>query len=115
MDKKSIARFKESLQMRQTELRRSLSQMEQERHALEPSAKDEGDRATTSQAREVLFRQTSHDRSLLADLEEVLARVDAGTFGECLNCGQVIGIKRLEAIPWVRYCINCQELIDGRE
>ena len=115
MDKKSIARFKELLQIRQTELRRSLSQMERERHTLEPSAKDEGDRATTSQTRELLFRQTLHNRSLLAAVEEALARVEAGIFGECLNCGQEIGIKRLEAIPWVDYCIICKGLIEGGE
>ena len=42
-----------------------------------------------------------------------LTRINEGTFGECLNCGQEINAKRLEAIPWVRYCITCQELIDG--
>ena len=99
--------------MRQENLRRSLSQIDKDRHALDPTAKDEGDRATTSQARELLFRQTSHDRSLMAEIEHALARVDAGAFGECLQCGQAIGIKRLEAIPWVRYCLTCQELIDG--
>jgi DnaK suppressor protein len=40
-----------------------------------------------------------------------LGRIDDGTYGECLNCGQEIGPKRLEAIPWARYCITCQELI----
>jgi lipid-binding SYLF domain-containing protein len=34
-------------------------------------------------------------------------------FGQCLNCEQEIHAKRLEPIPWVRYCITCQELIDG--
>jgi DnaK suppressor protein len=116
VDKKSIARFKKLLQIRQIELRRRLSQVQREGHAIEPGgAKDEGDRATTSQMRELLFLQTSHDRSLLADLEEALARVDAGTFGECLNCGQEIGIKRLEAIPQARYCVTCQDLMDCTE
>ena len=116
MDKKSIARFEKLLQVRQIELRRRLSQVRQEGHAIEPGgAKDEGDRATTSQTRELLFRQTSRDRSLLADIEEALARVDAGTFGECLNCGQEISIKRIEAIAWVRYCITCQDLMDCAE
>ena len=74
--------------------------------------KDEGDRATTSQSRELLFRQESRDRSLVTATDAALGRIQAGTFGECLNCGQDINAKRLEAIPWVRYCITCQELID---
>ena len=116
MDQKSIARFKTLLRARQLELRHNLSRVHRERHTVEPDRdKDEGDRATSSQARELLFRQASHDRSLLVAIEATLTRVDAGTFGECLNCGQDINIKRLESIPWVRYCITCQKLIDGGE
>ena len=111
MDKKSIARFKKLLQARQKELQHSLSQMHREERRVEPD-KDEGDRATTSQSRELLFRQDSRDRSLVTATDAALGRIQAGTFGECLNCGQDINAKRLEAIPWVRYCITCQELID---
>lgn len=111
MDKGSIARFKKSLEARQQELHHSLSQMHREERRIEPD-KDEGDRATTSQRRELLFRQDSRDRSLLVAIEAALGRAQAGTFGECLNWGQDINAKRLEAIPWVRYRITCQELID---
>ena len=48
---------------------------------------------------------------LLALVDAALKRISQGTFGMCLNCGQEIGGKRLEAIPWTRYCITCQELI----
>jgi DnaK suppressor protein len=46
-------------------------------------------------------------------VDTALKRMSDGTFGECLNCGLEINAKRLEAIPWVRYCITCQELIEG--
>jgi DnaK suppressor protein len=52
---------------------------------------------------------------LLVAIEATLDRIDAATFGQCLKCGQEIKIKRLDAIPWARYCITCQELIDGGE
>ena len=114
MDKKTIARFKKSLQTRQQELRTSLSKVNREGRTVEPDhGKDEGDRATTSQTRELLFQQSSRDRALLSAIEAALSRVQAGTFGECLNCEQEINIKRLDAVPWVRYCITCQELIDS--
>jgi DnaK suppressor protein len=48
---------------------------------------------------------------LLMLVEAALGRINAGTFGECLNCSQEITIKRLTAVPWSRYCITCQELI----
>ncbi len=114
MDKKTIARFKKSLQVRQQELRLSLSRVQEEGRTIEPDhGKDEGDRATTSQSRELLFQQSSRDRSLLTAIDAALDRVRKGSFGECLNCEQEINLKRLEAIPWVRYCITCQELIDS--
>lgn len=116
VDEKSIARFRKSLQARQQELRHNLFERRREGRTNEPDhVKDEGHRATTSQTKEMIFRQISRDRSLLVAVTAALARVDAGTFGECLNCGQEINRRRLEAVPWVRYCITCQELIDGGE
>ena len=77
--------------------------------------KDEGDRANTSLAKEIRLGQKSRDHALLNAVNEALKQISEGTFGECLNCGQEINVKRLEAIPSVRYCITCQELIDSTE
>ena len=114
MDRKSIERFKKALQTRHRELRHGLAQANKEpRTGQHDYGKDEGDRANTSLARELDVSQRSRDRGLLTSVEAALKRISDGTFGECLNCGQEINAKRLEAIPWVRYCITCQELIDG--
>ena len=75
--------------------------------------KDEGDRANTSLAHELDLGQKSRDRALLNAVDAALKRITEGTFGQCFNCEQEINAKRLEAIPWVRYCITCQELIDS--
>jgi DnaK suppressor protein len=61
---------------------------------------------------EISAVQKAQAESLLKMINAALGRIDDGTYGECLNCGQEIGPKRLEAIPWARYCITCQELID---
>jgi RNA polymerase-binding protein DksA len=45
---------------------------------------------------------------------EALDRLDAGTFGTCVRCGQPIAPDRLEALPWAARCIDCQRL-DARE
>jgi RNA polymerase-binding transcription factor DksA len=48
-------------------------------------------------------------------VEAALARLDAGTFGRCLRCGNEIPAGRLEALPWAAYCISCQKLVaEGR-
>ena len=113
MDKKSIRRFKKALEARHRELRISLAQTRQQMATQHDFGKDEGDRANTSLAREIDLGQKSRDRALLSAVDGALKRITEGTFGGCLNCGQEINAKRLEALPWVRYCITCQELIDG--
>jgi len=107
----TIERFKKALQSRHHELRPSLAQTTQGPRTAEHNyGKDEGDRANTSL---VDLGQKSRDRALLTSVDAALKRIGEGTFGQCLNCEQEINAKRLEAIPWVGYCITCQELIDG--
>src|SRR5947208_7545836 len=114
MDQKSIARFRKSLQARHRELGSSVAESQKNlRIAQHDHGKDEGDRANTSLSREIDLAQKSRDRALLALVDTASKRINEGTFGNCLNCGQEINPKRQEAIPWVRYCITCQELIDG--
>lgn len=58
-----------------------------------------------------------HDKAIkeLELVEAALERLDAGTFGTCLRCGNAIAPARLEALPWAAYCITCQKLVaDGR-
>lgn len=74
--------------------------------------RDDGDRANASQAKEMTWLRTAQERGLLELIDSALSRIQDGTFGECLHCGQEIGAKRLAAIPWTRYCITCQELLE---
>ena len=46
-------------------------------------------------------------REQLDDVDEALARLDAGTYGQCSRCGNEISTDRLEAMPAARHCINC--------
>jgi DnaK suppressor protein len=43
----------------------------------------------------------------LREIEDALAKFDAGTYGRCESCGQPIAEARLEAMPAARYCITC--------
>lgn len=68
------------------------------------------DRANNSYNREFMFSLSDTERQLLFQVDEALGRMEVGTYGECVHCGREIGEKRLEAVPWARYCIDCQEL-----
>ena len=114
MKRKFITRFRKSLEARHRELHFSIAQTQKEMlTAQHDYGKDDGDRANTSLAKELHLDQKSRDRALLSAVDAALKRISEGTFGECLKCGQEINAKRLEALPWVRCCITCQELIDG--
>ena len=45
-------------------------------------------------------------------INAALQRIDQGTYGECLDCEEPIGEKRLRALPWAELCIRCQEAHD---
>jgi DnaK suppressor protein len=113
MDKKKLEYFKKKLEGRQTDLRRMVSRTEQDGRTVdEDSAQDIADRAASSYNKEFLFHQSNNDRQLLQMVENALSRIREGTFGECISCGKEINPKRLEAVPWTRHCIECQEKLE---
>ncbi len=113
MDKKKVDAFKKRLEVRQQELRRTVIRTEQDgRAADEDSAQDVADKAASSYNKEFLFSQSNNERQLLAMVESALSRIREGAYGECISCGEEINAKRLEAVPWARYCIKCQEKIE---
>jgi DnaK suppressor protein len=73
---------------------------------------DVADQAVFSYQKEMLFSQSSEGHTQLTQVRLALERLNEGTFGECLHCGNPIGEKRLEALPWTPYCIECQEKIE---
>lgn len=113
MDKKKLDTFKKRLEERQQSLRKTVSRTEEDgRIADQDSAQDIADRAASSYTKEFLFSQSNNDRQLLQMVETALARIREGAFGECVSCGNEINAKRLEAVPWTRYCIECQEKLE---
>ncbi len=79
------------------------------------SIKDLGDQATTAYTREFLFELGNGDRRLLKEVVTALRKLDEGGFGECERCAEPIAEKRLEALPFARYCIDCQRAIEQEE
>lgn len=70
------------------------------------------DRANNAYNRELMFSLSDNERATLLQIENALARMDEGSYGRCANCGQTINVLRLEAVPWARFCIDCQELAE---
>jgi RNA polymerase-binding transcription factor len=113
MDKKKLDAFKKRLEERQRELRHTVSRTAQDgREADLESAQDIADRAANSYTKEFLFSQSNSERQILNMVDGALDRIRDGSFGECIACGTEINPKRLEAVPWTRHCIECQEKLE---
>jgi len=70
------------------------------------------DRANNHYNRELMFSLSDTERNTLLQIENALRRMDDGTYGRCANCGRDIALPRLEALPWARFCVDCQELAE---
>ena len=71
---------------------------------------DLADKAASAYSKELNFSLSDGERNLLMQIEEALNRIGESTFGTCTNCGNTIGEKRLTAVPWTPFCIDCHEL-----
>jgi DnaK suppressor protein len=69
---------------------------------------DSGDVAAYSYSKEVLMGLGENERTKLRLVEEALAKFDEGTYGVCERCEEAIPVKRLELLPFTRYCVQCQ-------
>ncbi len=70
---------------------------------------DEGETAQAFQELQLDESLLQNQRHLLADVEEALRRLQDGTYGRCVTCGQQIPVRRLEAIPWAVRDVECEE------
>ena len=68
------------------------------------SVPDAGDASYEGEVREEQAHEAENASDTLKEVRLAMARIDAGTFGLCENGGEHIDEKRLEAIPWTRYC-----------
>jgi DnaK suppressor protein len=79
---------------------------------VDESAQDMADRATSAYTKEFAYSLSENDRKTLVLIDEALVRLDDGTYGTCVHCAAPVQEKRLEAVPWARHCLDCQELQD---
>jgi len=106
---KKLQQFKEILEGRIAEFERVLMSAEQETRANSARHADPGDQAAADYERQTLAHKADVARQSIRRLSEALKRISQGSFGECAHCGGEIEVKRLDAIPWARFCVKCQE------
>ena len=111
MDKRKLKQYDARLSEQKNALLGMVERTEDYgREADRDVSQDPADKASNSYTKELLFSQSTNERNTLKLIEEALGRLAEGSFGDCINCGEEITPKRLDAIPWAPHCIRCQEL-----
>jgi DnaK suppressor protein len=113
--KPNLARYRKVLEAKAEEVRRSMSaQKAAQVVARLDVPSDEGDLSQQHHEEWIFLNRNSIDMKLLREVSDALHRVDHDHYGICMECDEPISAKRLEAVPWARYCVACQERIAAR-
>ena len=109
MTKSELNKYRNVLQAKQAELAQLVRNRDGIAIEKSPDAFDEVQRATE---RELAIRNLDRESNLLRNVRGSLRRIEDGSFGVCLHCEEDISSKRLAAVPWTAFCIQCQEIAD---
>src|SRR5579859_3815780 len=112
MTKTELNKYKALLEARQAELAGGLRN--REGIAIEKTA-DALDEVQLAGERELAIRNLDRESNLLRNVRLALGRMADGSYGICMHCEEEIKPKRLDAVPWTKYCIRCQEAADRHE
>jgi DnaK suppressor protein len=109
MTKIEVGKFKKILEAKQEELERIVRN--RDAITIEKSA-DALDEVQHASERELAIRNLDRESNLLRNVRAALRRIEDGSFGTCLHCEEEISPKRVAAVPWAPFCIQCQEQAD---
>jgi len=110
LTKKEKHELGKTLHAEKDKILRKLSQFHSESREVEADiAQDVVDKAESSYTKEFLLSLSDAERRQLALIDDALKRLPGKEFGTCQSCGQQIGRKRLFALPWTPFCIDCQQ------
>lgn len=110
MRKAQRKKFEERLRQLRKAFLRNYEETTRDSHSdLDDGIQDTIDFATRSYTKEFLLSLSNLERNQLQQVEAALKRVKTTDYGMCSSCDEEIGLKRVNAAPWVDTCITCQE------
>ena len=112
MNQTEFDKYKQMLEAKQAELSGGLRNRDDIVIEKTPDALDE---VQLAGERELAIRNLDREANLLRHVRGALRRIADGSYGVCLHCEEDIKPKRLDAVPWAKYCIRCQEAADRQE
>ena len=120
MEATKMNELRDALKGRRVELQAEIDQMDAELRSIGADQEDEkgglgnhlAEDGSNVMEAERLTTISSDLRDILAQVNAALERMDDGTYGTCQRCGKPINPERLEAFPYVAFCIDCQTLLE---
>jgi DnaK suppressor protein len=112
MNQTELNKYRATLEAKQAELSAGLRNREDIAIEKTPDALDE---VQLAGERELAIRNLDRESNLLRNVKGALGRIADGSYGICLHCEEEIKPKRLDAVPFTKYCIRCQEAADHHE
>lgn len=102
-------KYRRMLEAKQAELSAGFRNRDEIAIEKTPDAIDEG---VFAGERELAISNLDREATLLREIHDALGRLAEGSFGTCLRCDAQIKVERLNALPWAKYCVACQETAD---
>ena len=115
MEQKVLDNFREQLTAKREDILKEAERTLSELTDQSGNIPDPNDRASAESGRNFELRIRQREQKLLSKIEEALQRIEDGDFGECESCGELIGLKRLEARPVTTLCIECKTAQESKE
>ncbi len=115
MEEKDLLEFKHLLEQMKSDISVDVEQTLTEMTSQTGNIPDPNDRASMESDRNFELRIRGRERRLMDKVEEALNRIDDGSYGVCVGCGEDISIKRLRARPVAKFCIECKTRQEQQE
>lgn len=113
IDKKTLARLRKILLREREQIVGEVKQIhESSREMGQDGIQDLGDEAANIYNKQVLLSLNENERMRLQEVDESLDRIESGTYGICEECGEAIGLKRLEVRPVAKHCVSCKTKLE---
>jgi DnaK suppressor protein len=113
LDSHVLLLFRSTLEEQQRELCQAIEKAERDVRALSDAGPaDPADISCGNSFKESMFENLSQIWRQLRLVEYALERIRIGEFGICASCDEVIGLKRLQAVPWAKHCLECQKRVE---
>ena len=112
MNQPELEKYKGILEAKQAELSMGLRKRDD---IVIENAPDALDQVQLAGQRELAILNLDRESNLLRDVRSALSRIAEDSYGTCMHCEEDIKPRRMDAVPWAKYCIRCQEAADRQE